>query len=281
MRYAYIFNHSISISFSNVHRYAFEVENCESLKITDTKVVGLSDTQKEIMLSQAVPDICGHQGQVGILVSPYRVYKDTDSGIELENVDFEGFDAAEGCSQSYPIDFVRYTKNKHWDVLSSLKNVKINDSRGSYINGCTSASISVNDVLITDVDNGLNPDTSKTITGSSSIVSSKPWMTTFATGSCSEMSDQCLSYCENTCLRTLTLNIDRDVSEGYTLHLQNSDGSKSVEVPGNLEVNNNPYWNNLSDKFRMFSISLPAGEYTAEFQKDGLSANPRKYFSGQ
>ena len=37
------------------------------------------------------------------------------------------------------------------------------------------------------------------------------------------------------------------------------------------------YWNNLPDKYHMLSVSLPAGEYTAEFQKDGVSAHPHTY----
>ncbi len=259
-----------------VARYGFEIENCESLQISHAKIVGVSETQKKIMKTQTVPNLCSHQGIAGILLSPYRVSKNTDSGINLINTHFEGFDSSQDCSTSFPIDFIAYTKDSHWDVSSNLKNVSITDARGLYVNGCTTASINVNDVVMTDIDSTLRPDSSQVPVGPSSIVSSKLYMTTFAPGKCTELPDQCLSYCENTCLRTVAFKIEKGNTEEFTLVVKNSDGTKSIEVPGSLEVNSNPFYNNLPDRYRVFSASLPSGEYTAGFLKDGVPAHPSK-----
>ena len=261
-----------------VPRFGFEIENCESVQISHAEIVGVSETQKEVMKTKPVPNLCSYQGISGILLSPYRVSKNTDSGINLINTHFQGFDSSQDCPKSFPIDFIAHTKDSHWDVSSSLKNVSITDARSLYINGCTAASINVNDVVITDIDGSLNSDSSQTTVGPSTIVSSKSYMTTFAPGTCTDLPDQCLSYCENTCLRTVAFQIDHGNTEDFTLVVKNADGTKSIEVPGSMEEHSNPFYNNLPDRYRVFSASLPSGEYTAGFYKDGIPAHPSKYF---
>ena len=157
------------IPYRTVPSYGFEIENCESVQISHAEIVGVSETQKKVMKTKYIK----------VFLAYYCLHtelgKIPDSGISLINTHFEGFDSSQAYPKSFPIDFIAYTKDSHWDVSFSLKNVSIIDERGLYINGCTAASINVNDVVITDIDGTLNSDSSQTSVEPSTIVSSKSY----------------------------------------------------------------------------------------------------------
>ena len=88
---------------------------------------------------------------------------------------------------------------------------------------------------------------------------------------CIPAPDQCHSYCEDTCLRSVTFAIDPANTEDYTLRVCDENSDICAQLDGR-------YWyyedkteletamrNTLSDKLRYFGIALPNGPYTAAF----------------
>jgi len=136
---------------------------------------------------------------------------------------------------------------------------------------CQAKDHGVTDVYLTDLNSSLQPSTSRSVSGASTIISDESWFTTFlSSDKCLLFANQCLAYCEDTCLRTITYQADPTGSEAYRLKVCNT-AQTCIEV-------DNTYWyeeedtevvtlirNTQVDRLRYFSVTLPKGSYTAEF----------------
>jgi len=136
---------------------------------------------------------------------------------------------------------------------------------------CDAQTAGVSSLYIIDLDSSLR-ETSSSFSGTSSIVAgSNPFV---LTDRCIPSPDHCHSYCEDTCLRTVTFAIDPANTQDYKLKICDVDSDICVELDGR-------YWyyedttelrtmmrNTQADRLRYFSIALPKGSYTATFLDD-------------
>lgn len=182
----------------------------------------------------------------------------------FENVKFSRFNDT-GCDVSavfWADDEDRY---KTWDYWTALENSQTEGvDLANMANFCRAVAKGVNDAYITDHGSafgeslGISAGVSTIMTYTDTI---KQMQAFIEPTLCHDYPDQCFSYCENTCLSTLTVRIEPTASPDYKLKICKKDDLESrCETYGNWL--NTGDW---SDRYRIFSPALPAGGYTAEF----------------
>jgi len=138
---------------------------------------------------------------------------------------------------------------------------------------CDAGYQGVKDIYLTDLGGSSSASTTRNIGGSSTVISNgSPFLTFIPEAKCTQHPDQCLSYCENTCLRTVTYEIDPASTQGYKLRVCRSDD------PGRCTETEETYWyrdeddefetlmyNTRAERPRYFTATLPRGSYRAEF----------------
>ena len=139
------------------------------------------------------------------------------------------------------------------------------------VNLCEAKEHNVTDIYLTDLRSNLQTSTSRSFIGSSTIISDDSWISTYLPlYQCKVFADQCLAYCEDTCLRTVTYRVDPTGSDTYKLRVCKAEGT-CIEI-------DNTFWyeeedteietlmtNTRSDRLRYFSVTLPKGSYVAHF----------------
>ena len=192
---------------------------------------------------------------------------------------------------SWPISFYDQVTDTHFDYTSSLQNVTISDSRGLFMDGCKASSLyGVDDIVITDQDGYLLASLDGSSEATAGVFVSNNDFMKF--DDCIEYPDNCLAFCPERCLRTVTYSVEqywteylrlKVTGESYAMfHVQASlsfllllkldlcffailDENGHVRyIPGNIEPGN-PYEFSRAFRPRKFSASLPRGTYTAEF----------------
>lgn len=135
---------------------------------------------------------------------------------------------------------------------------------------CEAKEQGVDDIWVTDLHSSLQSSTSRSFSGASTIITEDSWISTFlSSDDCLVFANQCLAYCKDTCLRTVTYQVDPTVSEQYKMRVCNDTGT-CIEV-------NNTFWyeeedtevetlveNTRVDRFRYFAVTLPKGSYVAQ-----------------
>ena len=140
---------------------------------------------------------------------------------------------------------------------------------------CDAGYQGVEDIYLID----LRPSSSSTrnIGGSSSVISDgSPILNFIPSELCTPYPDQCLSYCTNTCLRTVTYAVDPADTESFKLRVCKTDD------PGRCSETEEAYWyrdegdefatlmyNTRAERRRYFTTTLPKGSYRAEFLDTG------------
>jgi len=272
------------------NKYGIDVEWTDDMEILNSKFLGMTDLTLDIIQSPHFNKICKWSSATDVIFgvrSPSDVYNSWKiygrKGARFENVLFSDFDNNE-CSSSFPVGFrTAEVRDSHWDYLTSYDNVTFKDDRGgNLIDGCSvSGSISstattggVRDVVITDVGGSSHPSMIDNV-GPGSFVSSTVQMTTFAKGTCTRYSSMCLTYCEETCLRTVRFNVDQYLTDKWTMNVVNEEG-KQVFIGSKYQYDNDlseftEEWNS-----RLFAASLPSGTYEIRFlNQDGEKDWPR------
>lgn len=140
----------------------------------------------------------------------------------------------------------------------------ISDSRGLFIDGCQAAqSYGVDDLVITDQDGylvaSLNDASLDEASGGVFVTNSEHMML----DDCIEYPDNCLAFCPNTCLRTVTYSVEQFGTEELKLLVTDKNGNSRL-IPGKIQQTGY-YEFSRPFNFRTFSASLPEGEYTAQF----------------
>ena len=150
----------------------------------------------------------------------------------------------------------------HFDYISSYENVTITDSRSLILDGCRAASsYGVNDIVITDIDGSLDP--TGTSTGPSAFVSNFPHMTALFGDRCAAYANNCMAYCSDLCLRTVSFGVEQFGTENWKLKVTNDDGA-TVDISGKIQNGDYKFYSH-GYRVRKFSASLPAGTYSVQF----------------
>jgi len=243
-----------------------DLDRIDLFRMTDSEIVGRSEDYKNKVLSQKARNVCaGRPSYVrGVEMHTFKHDRNLVSQLQggFDNVKFSRFNDT-GCDVSavfWADDEDRY---KTWDYWTALENSQVEAvGLGEIANFCRIVAKGVHDSYITD--HGSAFGESLGISGGVSTIMTytdtlKKMQSFIEPTLCHDYPDQCFSYCENTCLSTMTVRVDPTVSTEYMLKICQKDGSK-------CETYNN--WLNegdWSDRYRIFSPALPAGSYTAEF----------------
>lgn len=165
------------------------------------------------------------------------------------------------CKSMNPIKFANIKYDGHFDYLTSFEGVSISDSRGVVIDGCTaSEEMGVNDIVINDIDGSLNPAGASGVP--SALVSNYPHMTGAFGDKCTGIG-KCMAYCPGVCLSTFSLKVEQFGTENWKLRV--TVGNDFFDIPGTIEDRNDYRFFSDAYRTRVFSVSLPAGAFTAEF----------------
>jgi hypothetical protein len=171
---------------------------------------------------------------------------------------------------SFPSPFPQ-VRSGAFDYFTVMSDISQED--GSVpVNMCDAGSTGVNDMYLTDL-GGYSSTTTRNVGGSSSVISDgSPILTFVPQELCTSYPDQCLSYCENTCLRTVTYAVDPASTENFRLRVCSSDN------PGRCSESEEAFWyrdygnefdtleyNTRAERPRYFTATLPKGSYRAEF----------------
>lgn len=140
----------------------------------------------------------------------------------------------------------------------------------------------VTDIVITDATGSLDPTGAATV---GAIVSNSTHVTGVLGDKCTNIGN-CMAYC-SVCLRTLSLKVPQFGTENWMLKVTDTDSGDEMLVPGYLRVTNwgkrketdtftrGENYFSEANSLRRFSVSLPAGNYTAEFiDENGVQSWP-------
>ncbi len=195
-----------------------------------------------------------------------NIHNKDNIGTRISNIQFTDFDHDDECESSVPISFSSsdHHGRSHFDYVTMMKNVTVDGSK--WINGETREEDGVNDVMIHDVDGSASPLGKLSVPGM--FVRDVLWLQAFAPDGCAQLPHG-VSYCPNTCYRTITFFVDQNDSEDIDVRVTRRSDEVETLVPYNRyfyedDVHRKHYTGNL----RAFSIALPEGEYTLEFLKD-------------
>jgi len=253
------------------NQWGFSLVYSDGILIDGMTVKGYTDTLKYITTPTNRQKICSrtdwsHEG-LRMMTKKNR-YGETDPnrGLRIKNVVFSDFDInTKSCKLgSWPISFSDIRTDSHFDYTSSLENVTVSDSRGLFIDACTASErYGVDDIVMHDLDGslvasvaGTSPDNETTgvfVSNTDSMMFS----------GCIEYASNCLSYCPDICLRTVTYAVEQFGTAGFNLLITNENGD-SLSIPGKIQTGDYTFFSHAY-RPRKFSASLPSGSYTAQF----------------
>jgi hypothetical protein len=212
------------------NQWGISLISSDRIKLQDFDIVGSSQAFKDHTATRDTAyQLCPSTAwrHEGIIMMP-QIWRtqpaDPNLGLRLRNVSISGFDKEKewypSCKSTEPITIIPdgwLNSNKHFDYISSVKGVKISDSRGVILNGCEiAATAGVKDLVITDMDGSFDPSKNGT---SGSLVHDYDHVTgILGVGACSSIG-KCLAFCPNACLRTVTLKVEQFGTENWKLRV--------------------------------------------------------------
>ena len=237
----------------------------DNVNIQDTTIRGYTSETKALVAAPYLnkPCISSHfDPPVGIKVPTqiHRWDRTNNIGMTLTNVLFTEFDHSDECETSVPVSFNSNDNSyNHFNYPTMLQNVtfdgtKIMDATSSVLDG-------LKDIVIHDIDGSSDPlgQASKGM-----FVSNVNSLTDFSVGNCTKY-PQGISYCAQSCYRTVTFMVDQLVSDDSSLRITRETDGKDAIVPFIYKYDDNTHLKHYSDNFRFFSVSLPTGSYRLEF----------------
>ena len=96
---------------------------------------------------------------------------------------------------------------------TTTNNLKFVDTNFIPMDYCRATTNNITNIYVTDLDGSLKPSAiTGAVTTPASIVSLQPSMLQFVDPSkCTSIPSQCLSYCQDTCLRGIILEVDLEI----------------------------------------------------------------------
>jgi hypothetical protein len=222
---------------------------------------------KDKVLSQKARNVCGGNPSYvrGVEMHTFRHSRDLLQTLQgkFKNVRFSGFNDT-GCDVSAVFWADDEVSIGSWDYWAALEDSKVEGvSEGQIANFCRAVNVGIADSYIIDKDSAFGealgstggPSTIMTHTNTHTKLQSfvEPTL-------CHDYPENCYSYCENTCLRTVTFRVDPSISDEHKLKI-----CKKNDPLNRCEIFDNWYNHDTLDRFRIFSPALPAGSYSAEF----------------
>jgi hypothetical protein len=175
--------------------------------------------------------------------------------------------------------FCSQIRRGSFDYFTTLMDISLTPGTKP-ITLCRAKEVGVTDIYIVDTDSSLHPDGTSSFTGTSTIMSDSVQMTTFLNPdkTCTLLPEECYLYCEDTCLRTVTYEIDPAATENYRLQVCSAtNASHCIEVGASFyyemedTAQETLIENSEDDKYRYLSVSVPPGTYDAKIMDESGS----------
>ena len=251
--------------------YGLDLGWVDNLNIIDTLFSGIASATKRLVNSPYFNKPCisnSYYPPMGLRLPTniWRWNRKDNIGATLKNVSFTNFDHSDECTPSVPIGFNKgHIRNNHFDFLTMFQNVSFDGNK--IMDAPLSDEAGAKDIAIHDIDGSSDP-ANQSVDNPGMFVSNTNYLKAFAgADSCTRYSNG-ISYCADSCYRTVTLMVDQNDSNEYDLVISRmSDGVQAV-VPFVYEYDDNEHLNHYTDQFRLFSASLPTGSYDIAFMKD-------------
>jgi len=253
-----------------------DVDRVDLFEMHDSVIIGRSEDYKNKVLAQKARNVCaGNPSYVrGVEMHTFRHSRTLLPTLQgkFQNVRFSGFNDT-GCDVSavfWADDEVRVGS---WDYWTTLEGSTVDGvSEGQIANFCRAVNVGIADSYIIDKDSAFRDSLGST--GPSTIMTHTNTHTKLQSfidpTMCQDYPENCYSYCENTCLRTVTFRVDPSISDEHKLKI-----CKKDDPLNRCEIFDNWYNHDTLDRFRIFSPGLPVGSYTAEFLHDNQVTWPR------
>ena len=265
-------SHNVTIEdgiFSDNRYFGIEIHWSHKVQIKNTIIRGHTEKMKALTKPPIFLKTCDWEDApaIGLLI-PTAIWKldqRENIGAILTNVHFTDFDHTDECETSFPISLTTDDPSrKHFDYLTMFRNVTINGTK--IIKAPPSNGDDVKDIVIHDVDGSADPLGLSSESGM--FVSDVKWLKDFAGGSCTSYPSD-ISYCTNSCYRTILFEIDQTISEQFELVVTRKvDGRRSVVPSIYYRYEDDDDLKHYFEHTRYFSVSLPEGSYDLEFMED-------------
>jgi hypothetical protein len=247
-----------------------DLDRIDLFEMHDSTIVGRSEDYKKIVAAQKAPNVCGGNPSFvrGVEMHTFRHSRGLDPTAlqgKFVNVKFEGFSDT-GCTNSAVFWADDEVRRGTWDYWTTLENSQVEDASGSHVaNFCRAVARGITDSYIIDKNTAFGASSGSDINAGPSTImtyteSNKKLQAFVEPTLCSNYPDNCFSYCENTCLRTMTLRVDP--ATNYKLKICKKDDTQSCETFDSMLINDH------SDRYRIYNPALPGGSYTAAFLDD-------------
>ena len=271
------FNASITDSvFADNTQIAINLQSSDNIHFHDTVVIGVTSETKTLVRSADFKRPCvssGYESPIGLKI-PTAIYRwdfSDNIGTTLTNVVFSDFDHSDECEASIPMAFFSSDSDNnidHFNYLTMFSNVTFEGSK--LVDALSSDADGVKDIVIHDIDGQSDP---LGMASKGMLVSNVNWLKAFAAGSCQKY-PYGVSYCADSCYRTVSLMVDQTDSDLDVRVTRLSDG-KSTIFPYTFKWDDDPHSKHYSERFRFFPLSLPEGSFKVEFLKDFQPTWPR------
>jgi hypothetical protein len=258
------------------NRNQADFDRADNILIDGTAVMGVTPGYKEIIDTQigtfAHDDIVVGLELHGFATDPSL------QGATIRNVRFSDFlDTRSNHTALIQIDSQKWIGN--FDFWTTIEGVQIEDDVSPLHFYFLKAALNgISNVYLTDLDSSMKPKGSSA-SGTSSVVSDTPEMTTFLDASkCEAFPDRGFLYCSETCLRTVTFAVNPAQTDDLVLRLSDrTDPSLFFDYPGRYNYESDHDDGELLEmsnteigKYRYFAVSIPSGDYIASFLDNNL-----------
>jgi hypothetical protein len=110
----------------------------------------------------------------------------------VKNLVFADFDTSSDCRNSVAVELNSLdVRDAHFDYLSSLQNISIQDSLDFRVNACPAQNVGINDIALADLDGSIFNRAIGSVPYS--LVSNVNSLTSFATNDCILHPDTCIA----------------------------------------------------------------------------------------
>lgn len=96
-----------------------DIDRAEGIEVSNTVIIGESNSYRSLMARQVVRPICGRLGLIGLELFTWKV-NTTFAGAKISNVEFHGFDDFAACDKVSSISFDSHVSSP----CSSLYSIK-------------------------------------------------------------------------------------------------------------------------------------------------------------
>jgi hypothetical protein len=206
------------------NRCGFDAKYSDNLTLTNIEIRGFSNSARNLTRPLNFWKMCPSTAAVvGYRLNTFIYDASETKGATVKNLVFADFDTSPDCPNSVAIEINSLdVRDAHFDYLSSLQNISIQDSRDFRINACPAQNVGINDIVLIDLDGSVF---NRAIgSGPYSIISNVNSLTSFATNGCTLHPDTCIADCSSTCLRTMEFMVEQTGTRHWVLRVTKDNG---------------------------------------------------------